>query len=78
MGIVTNHLIQLVARQVEDAGLVVWYDPELAYTAVAEQFKLPRTTVARYTDSFLSLRRDVDGTELDEVVIDEPGETSHA
>ena len=61
MGIVTNHLIQLVARQVEDAGLVVWYDPELAYTAVAEQFKLPRTTVARYTDSFLSLRRDVDG-----------------
>ncbi len=30
------------------------------------------------TAAYLVLRRDVDGTELDEVVIDEPGETSHA
>jgi hypothetical protein len=34
-GIVTAHLVQLIAKQVDDKGLVVWYDPERAYDAVA-------------------------------------------
>ena len=28
-GIVTDHLVSLVAKQVEDHALVVWYDPDL-------------------------------------------------
>jgi len=32
-GIVTEHLISLIAKQVNDNGLVVWYDPDGAYAA---------------------------------------------
>ena len=34
-GAVTEYLFNLIAKQVEDHGLVVWYDPEQAYTEVA-------------------------------------------
>ena len=44
-GVVTEHLISLIAKQVEDHGLVVWYDPEQAYSAVVEQIgRTPRQT----------------------------------
>src|SRR5689334_9941259 len=59
-GVVTKHLIQLVARQVEDARLVVWYDPEGHYRSLASSLTLPRTTIARYEGSFLQLRREID------------------
>ncbi len=32
-GIVTKYLISLIAKQVNDNGLVVWYDPDGAYAA---------------------------------------------
>ena len=28
MAIVTDYLLQLIAKQVDEQGLVVWYDPE--------------------------------------------------
>ncbi len=31
MAIVTDYLLQLIAKQVDEHGLVVWYDPEQAY-----------------------------------------------
>ena len=31
MAVVTECLVQLIAKQVDDNGLVVWYDPEQAY-----------------------------------------------
>ena len=31
MSVVTEYLVQLIAKQVEEKGLVVWYDPEKAY-----------------------------------------------
>jgi hypothetical protein len=31
VGVVTEYLIQLLAKQAEDRGLAVWYDPEHAY-----------------------------------------------
>ncbi len=34
-GVVTKHLIQPVSKQLEDAHLVVWYDPEGHYRSVA-------------------------------------------
>jgi hypothetical protein len=52
--VVTEYLFQLVAKQVEDRGLVVWYDPEKAYVQAAAELTLPTTTVARYSDSFFS------------------------
>lgn len=34
-GVVTSYLSTLIARQVEDHRLVVWYEPEQAYTTAA-------------------------------------------
>lgn len=56
----TEHLIQLIAKQVDDKGLIVWYDPEQAYGAVAAELSLPNTAVARYDGSFLKLRNEID------------------
>jgi hypothetical protein len=60
IGIVTSYLFQLIAKQVEDHRLVVWYDPEGVYTAAAAAFELPDTTLARYDGSFFQLRHDID------------------
>ena len=60
MPAVTETLIQLLAKQVEDKGLVVWYDPEQAYGSVAAELSLPKTTVARYDGSFFKLRKEID------------------
>ncbi len=60
MAVVTEHLEQLIAKQVEDKGLVVWYDPEQAYNEAVGEFSLPETTVARYDGSFLQLRKEID------------------
>lgn len=60
MAVVTEHLVSLIGKQVEDHQLVVWYDPERAYASVAETLSLPKTTVARYEGSFFQLRHDID------------------
>ncbi len=60
MAIVTDYLFQLIAKQVNDHGLVVWYDPEQAYAAAAAELHLPNTVVARYNGSFFQLRKEVD------------------
>ena len=59
-GVVTEYLFRLIAKQVEDRGLVVWYDPERAYAQAAAELALPKTTIARYADSFFSLRHEID------------------
>ena len=60
MGVVTDSLVQMIAKQVDDKGLVVWYDPEQAYHAVASALSLPKTTVACYEGSFFKLRKEID------------------
>jgi hypothetical protein len=60
MAVVTESLIQLIAKQVDDKGLVVWYDPEQAYGSAVAELTLPNTKVARYDDSFLQLRKEID------------------
>ena len=59
-GVVTKYVIDLIAKQVDDHALVIWYDPERHYRAVAADLTLPKTTIARYDGSFLQLRRDID------------------
>ena len=60
VGVVTKHLIDLIAKQVDNQALVVWYDPEGHYRALAADLALPNAAVARYHGSFLQLRRDID------------------
>ena len=50
MGIVSEYLIGLIAKQVEENSLVVWYDPGADYRAVAERIEIPG-------DDVRSLRR---------------------
>ncbi len=60
MSVISQHVVGLIAKQVEDRQLVVWYDPEAVYTSVAEALMLPETTVARYQGSFFRLRQEID------------------
>lgn len=60
MGKVTEELIGLLVKQVEDRGIVVWYDPEQAYGAVAAGLNVPGTTVLCYTDGFFELRHRIE------------------
>ncbi len=67
--IVTQHLLDLLDKQVQDHGLVVWYDPERAYEEAFRRLE-QRTTdngqpttdkrTIRYDGSFLKLRREID------------------
>ena len=63
-GLVTEHLFSLVGKQVEDHGLVVWYDPDGVYADAAEALELPNTTVMRYEGSFFDLRWRIDQERL--------------
>ena len=60
IGVVTESLVQLITKQVDDHGLVVWYDPEKVYGEAAAELSLPNTTVARYDGSFFKLRKEID------------------
>src|SRR5438128_1097323 len=59
MGVVSEHLVRLIAKQVEERSLVVWYDPGADYRSVAERLEIPGTTVVGYEGSFLKLRREI-------------------
>ena len=54
-GVVTEYLISLIAKQVDENSLVVWSDPGANYRAVAERLEIPGTTIAHYDGSFLSV-----------------------
>ncbi|MFA7357657.1 MAG: hypothetical protein WCY97_11380, partial [Methanothrix sp.] len=55
-GIVSDYLRDLIEKQVDNHGIVVWYDPEGCYADFAERLELPETTVERYDGSFFELR----------------------
>jgi hypothetical protein len=59
-GAVTDYLFNLIAKQVDDRGLVVWYDPDRVYSSAIELLNIPNTTVARYSGSFFWLRHEID------------------
>nr|HDM58874.1 hypothetical protein [Bacillota bacterium] len=64
MGIVSEYVRNLIAKQVDDNGLVVWYDPDGAYSEAVEVLDLPDTTVLRYDGSFVRLRWEIDQKKL--------------
>ncbi|MCK5243653.1 MAG: hypothetical protein KAJ90_00170 [Desulfobacterales bacterium] len=56
MAKLSDRIRNMIARQVKDRGIVVWYDPEKAYTGLVQELSLPDTTVLQYADSFFRLR----------------------
>ncbi len=60
MGIVTDYLIDLVQRQVDEHGTIIWFDPLVTYIELSKGLTLPQTQVALYNGSYLELRRSLD------------------
>jgi len=60
-GIVSEYVHGLIAKQVDDHGLVVWFDPSHDYDKLVELLAIPHTVVTRFEDSFFALRRTIDG-----------------
>ncbi len=66
MGIVTNALLALINKQLDDHQVVVWFDPEKAYSAaaaaLAQPGALPKISFAAYDpkQGFLALRRSLE------------------
>jgi len=64
MGIVSEYIRNLIVKQVDDNGIVVWYDPDGAYAEAVEALALPDTAVLRYAGSFVHLRWEIDQKKL--------------
>ncbi len=45
MGIVSDYLFNLIAKQVDDYGLVGWYDPDGVFAEAVDELDLPDTTI---------------------------------
>lgn len=60
MGLVSEYLHNLIARQVDEHRLVLWFDPEVQYADFASEMMLPDATVARYDGSFFALRHAIE------------------
>ena len=64
-GVVTKHLSDLIAKQVEDYKLVVWYDPECAYSDAVANFELVQhhhRTIRRQLSSAYAMRSTICST----------------
>ncbi len=57
---VSEYLISMITKQVENSGLVVWYDPEKNYTNVINELTIPETTILRFENSFFKLRSEIE------------------
>jgi hypothetical protein len=60
MAKLSDRIRNMIARQVKSQGIVVWYDPEKAYTELVQDLDLPETAVLQYTDSFFRLRHELE------------------
>ncbi|MBK9750787.1 MAG: PglZ domain-containing protein [Chloroflexi bacterium] len=79
MEIVTDYLRQLINRQVDEHGLVVWYDAEKHYKDAVAQFQLEDVQIFKYEstkdqpDSFFRLRYAIEpflnGTEPPRIIV---------
>ena len=56
----SSRIRSMITRQVKNRGIVVWYNPEKAYTGLIKDLGLSDTTVLQYTDSFFRLRHELE------------------
>jgi hypothetical protein len=56
----TDYLINLIQQQVNEKGVVVWFDPDGTYATLANTMTLPNTRIVRLSGSYLALRWQVD------------------
>jgi hypothetical protein len=56
----TDSLHQLIQRQITERGIVVWYDPERAYSHAVDQLALKDVAVIKYEDGYFRLREQME------------------
>ncbi len=56
MSRVSDYLLALIRKQVDDRGVVVWYDPQTSYSAFVQQLEMANTTIIRYENGFFRVR----------------------
>ncbi len=62
-GKVSGHLLDTIRRQINQNGIVVWYDPQCRYKSFLDLLsaeELPGIPVEKYDGSFLALRRRIE------------------
>lgn len=60
MGVVKDHLNALIAKEVDDHGIVVWYDDERHFADFVESISLREMSVLPYDGSFFALRQQLE------------------
>lgn len=71
MGIVTEYLIGMIKRQLDERRLVVWFDPDKHYFEVFQNLSIPDVQTFAYKDSFFKLRKEYDSL-LNDLSLDAP------
>ena len=56
MSKVSEYLKTLIDKQVNEKGIVVWYDSDGAYKIFIDKLNIDKTPVLRFEDSFFRLR----------------------
>ena len=59
-GKVSDYLRSLIKKQVDDKGIVTWYDPEGHYQEFVKSLELPGIPLEKYDGSFFALRHRID------------------
>jgi hypothetical protein len=60
VGKVTDYLVRLIQKQVDDHGIVVWYDPDGCYAGVVQNLALPGVPVLQFKSSYFELREQLE------------------
>ncbi|MDG6251401.1 MAG: hypothetical protein QCH34_11305, partial [Methanocalculus sp.] len=55
----SEYIKEMVAKQVKDNHLVVWFDPEEIYRDIVADLETPGATATQYRESFFELRHDI-------------------
>jgi hypothetical protein len=60
MGKLSDRIREMIARQVRQRGIVVWYDSEKVYASLVQNLNLREMMVLSYSDSFFRLRYELE------------------
>lgn len=60
MGLVLDEITRRVRAQLDQRGLVLWFDPERHYASVVDGLAADGLPVLRATDGYFALRRALD------------------
>jgi len=60
MKIVSDYLYELIANQIDEKRMVVWFDPEKDYSNFIDQISIPDVKIISYEDSIFKLRHSLD------------------